>query len=45
VAHGNKFTVLTNGDQIFPAMVSAIAGAKRRIAFESYIFTEGDLAD
>jgi hypothetical protein len=29
VAHGNKFTVLTNGDQIFPAMLSAIAGAKR----------------
>ena len=45
VAHGNKFTVLTNGDQIFPAMLSAIAGAKRRIAFESYIFTEGDLAE
>src|SRR5215213_9228204 len=45
VTHGNKFTVLTNGDQIFPAMLSAIAGAKRRIAFESYIFTEGDLAE
>ena len=45
VAHGNTFTVLTNGDQIFPAMLSAIAGATRRIAFESYIFTEGDLAE
>jgi cardiolipin synthase len=45
VAHGNKFTVLTNGDQIFPAMLSAIAGARRRISFESYIFTEGDLAE
>jgi len=45
VAHGSKFTVLTNGDQIFPAMLSAIAGAKRRISFESYIFTEGDLAE
>ncbi len=45
VARGNKFTVLTNGDQIFPAMLSAIAGAKRRISFESYIFTEGDLAE
>ncbi|MBA3295871.1 MAG: cardiolipin synthase B [Acidobacteria bacterium] len=43
--HGNQFTVLTNGDQIFPAMLSAIAGAKRRIAFESYIFTPGDLAE
>jgi len=45
IAHGSKFTVLTNGDQIFPAMLSAIAGARRRIAFESYIFTEGDLAE
>ncbi|MEO5895417.1 MAG: phospholipase D-like domain-containing protein [Vicinamibacterales bacterium] len=45
VAQGNRFTVLTNGDQIFPAMLAAIGGAKRRIAFESYIFTEGDLAE
>jgi cardiolipin synthase len=45
VAQGSRFTVLTNGDQIFPAMLAAIAGAKRRIAFESYIFTEGDLAE
>jgi cardiolipin synthase A/B len=45
VTHGNRFTVLTNGDQIFPAMLSAIANAKRRIAFESYIFTEGDIAE
>lgn len=45
VTHGNQFTVLTNGDQIFPAMLSAIANAKRRIVFESYIFTPGELAD
>ena len=35
---GNNVTVLTNGDQIFPAMLSAIRGAKRRISFESYIY-------
>lgn len=45
VTHGNSFTVLTNGDQIFPAMLAAIKGAKRRIAFESYIYTDGDIAE
>jgi cardiolipin synthase A/B len=45
VTHGNRFTVLTNGDQIFPAMLSAIGRAQRRVAFESYIFTEGDIAE
>jgi cardiolipin synthase len=35
---GNKVTVLTNGDQIFPPMLAAIRGAKRRISFETYIY-------
>ena len=38
---GNQYQVLTNGDQIFPAMLAAIDGARRRIAFESYIYEEG----
>ena len=38
---GNSYTVLTNGDQIFPAMLAAVNGAQRRISFETYIYNEG----
>jgi len=38
---GNSYTVLTNGDQIFPAMQAAVNGAQRRISFETYIYNEG----
>jgi cardiolipin synthase len=38
---GNSFTVLTNGDQIFPPMLQAVNGAQRRISFETYIYNEG----
>ncbi|MEO8078653.1 MAG: phospholipase D-like domain-containing protein, partial [Acidobacteriota bacterium] len=42
---GNDYDVLTNGDQILPAMLEAIRGAKRRISFESYVFEPGAVAD
>jgi cardiolipin synthase len=45
LTHGNRFTVLTNGDQIFPAMLDAIRGARRRISFETYIYESGEIAD
>ena len=35
ITRGNRFTVLTNGDQIFPAMLRAINEARRRISFET----------
>ena len=38
---GNTYTVLTNGDQIFPSMLEAVKGAKRRISFETYIYNKG----
>jgi cardiolipin synthase len=38
---GNSYTVLTNGDQIFPAMLDAVNTAQRRISFETYIYNEG----
>jgi cardiolipin synthase A/B len=41
LTEGNKYIVHTNGDQIFPAMLDAIRGAKRRISFESYIYKSG----
>ena len=38
---GNRYDVLENGDQIFPAMVAAVGNAKRRVSFESYIYQQG----
>jgi cardiolipin synthase A/B len=45
ITRGNSFTVLTNGDQIFPAMLASVRGAKRRISFETYIYDKGEIAD
>ena len=45
LTHGNQFDILTNGDQIFPAMLEAINGAKRRISLETYIYDKGGVAD
>lgn len=38
IVEGNKVDVLLNGDQIFPAMLEAIRGAKKTINFETYIY-------
>jgi cardiolipin synthase len=38
---GNTYTVLTNGDQIFPPMLEAVKSAQRRISFETYIYNQG----
>jgi cardiolipin synthase len=40
---GNRFTVLQNGDEIFPAMLEAIRGARRTVTFETYIYWSGDI--
>lgn len=40
---GNSVVALENGDDAFPAMVSAIQGAKRAVALSTYIF-ENDSA-
>jgi cardiolipin synthase A/B len=44
VTRGNQYEVLTNGDQIFPSMLEAIDGARRRISFETYIYDSGEVA-
>jgi cardiolipin synthase len=44
VTRGNRYDVLTNGDAIFPAMLAAIDGARRRISFETYIYESGAIA-
>ena len=38
VLDGNTVDELINGDQIFPAMLSAIRSAQRSITFETYIY-------
>jgi cardiolipin synthase len=41
---GSNITTLVNGNQIFPAMLSAIHAAKRSISFETYVFQDGQIA-
>jgi cardiolipin synthase A/B len=40
---GNEVATLRNGDEIFPAMLRAIHGAKRSIDFETYIYWKGNI--
>jgi cardiolipin synthase len=42
---GNQYTVLANGDEFFPAMLDAIAHARERVAFETYIYEKGSVAN
>lgn len=43
IVEGNHFDVLLNGDEIFPAMLDAIRGAKTSITFESFIYWSGSI--
>ena len=40
---GNRVTALQNGDEIFPAMLAAIRGARESITFETYIYWSGQI--
>ena len=40
---GNLVSGLQNGEEIFPAMLAAIRGAKRTITFETYIYWSGEV--
>ena len=42
---GDAYTVHTDGDQAFPAMLEAIAQARHRISFETYVYNPGEVAD
>ena len=42
---GNDYDVLVNGDHTFQAMLQAIAGARERISFETYVYEDGLIAD
>jgi cardiolipin synthase A/B len=41
ILSGNSIIALQNGDEIFPAMLSAIRGAQYTINFETYIYWSG----
>ena len=41
---GSHYKVLTNGDEIYPAMIGAIDRARTRIEFETYNFLDGSAA-
>lgn len=43
VREGNRIQVLRNGDEIFPAMLEAIRGAQKTIAFETYLYWKGNI--
>jgi cardiolipin synthase len=45
LTRGNAYEVLTNGDRIFPAMLTAIDQARRRINFETYVYDSGEVAN
>ncbi|HWD22572.1 MAG TPA: cardiolipin synthase [Burkholderiales bacterium] len=40
---GNRVQALVNGDQFFPDMLKAIAGAQKTITFETYIYWSGEV--
>ena len=40
---GNTVIDLENGDEIFPAMLSAIASAQKTVTFETYIYWSGEI--
>jgi len=40
---GNRIKALQNGDEIFPAMLAAIRGARHTVAFETYIYWTGEI--
>lgn len=43
VLRGNRVDVLSNGDEIFPAMLQAIRGGKKSITFETFIYWSGSI--
>jgi cardiolipin synthase A/B len=40
---GNRIDVLRNGDEIFPAMLEAIAGAEHTIDFLTFVYWRGEI--
>jgi cardiolipin synthase A/B len=45
IVGGNLIRPLQNGDEIFPEMLSVIAGARSSITFETYIYWSGEVGN
>jgi cardiolipin synthase len=45
IESGNRIETLRNGDEIFPAMLKAIAEARSTINFATYIYWSGEIAN
>jgi cardiolipin synthase A/B len=44
IVGGNRLTLLLNGDQIYPAILGAIRGAKSTITYAQYSYEDGPIA-
>ncbi len=44
LVEGNRAQILLNGDEIFPAMLAAIRGARTTITFANFIYEDGAIA-
>jgi cardiolipin synthase len=42
---GDRYEMLLNGDQIYPAMLGAIRNARQRVNFLTYIYSPGEVAN
>ncbi len=42
---GNRVVVLSNGDEIFPAMLAAIRSARKTIDLETFVFEKGEVPE
>ncbi|HEY2383997.1 MAG TPA: phospholipase D-like domain-containing protein [Terriglobia bacterium] len=40
---GNKVSILTDGDEFYPSMLEAIAGARKTITIETYIYWNSEI--
>jgi cardiolipin synthase len=45
IERGDAYAILHNGDEAFPAMLAAIDAAVTRVNFETYVFSDGEIAD
>jgi cardiolipin synthase len=44
IVPGNRVEILLNGEEIFPAMLQAIRGARRTITYAQYFYEDGPVA-
>ena len=45
ITYGNDIELLINGDEIFPALLETMAGAKRTLNFLSYLYWSGKIGE